>query len=269
MLKYVGLLKRKDGVTREAFVDHYENVHVPLVVGLCPQILSYRRNYLDSASAAALGFDVITEFLFADRAAFEGFGARCAEPEVAAVLAADVADLFDGAATRMMVVDERGGAIAGRGAAADDAGLRALQDERAILRGLARFARILDTKEWAGLGDVFADDLDFDYGQGERSGMAALTDQMRRYLDRCGGTQHLLGSILVDVDGDTAVSRAYVQARHQRVGDAGSGVFDSNGEYVDRWKRRGAGWRIVRRDARWATHSGDPAILGAGSDELG
>jgi 3-phenylpropionate/cinnamic acid dioxygenase small subunit len=148
--------------------------------------------------------------------------------------------------------------------------VQTLIDERAIMRGLARFARILDGKRWDELGDVFADDLDFNYGAaGEEHGMEALRANMRRFLDHCGGTQHLIGSILVDVDGDTAVSRSYVQARHQRVDDPAGPVFDSNGEYVDRWERRAGGWRIVRRDALWAAHHGDAGVLMAAEGDLG
>lgn len=148
--------------------------------------------------------------------------------------------------------------------------VQALLDEREIVRGLSMFARILDGKRWDDLHLVFAEDLAFNYGAaGEQQGMAALRANMQRFLDRCGGTQHLIGSILVDVDGDSAVSRAYVQARHQRVDDPAGAIFDSNGEYVDRWARRPEGWRIVRRDALWAAHSGDPAILAVEDAELG
>lgn len=145
-----------------------------------------------------------------------------------------------------------------------------LLDERAIVRSLSRFARILDGKQWDELSEIFAPDICFDYGTGrDEQGMAALTRNMRRFLDRCGGTQHLIGSILVDIDGDRATSRAYVQARHQRIDDPAGPIFDSNGEYVDLWERRSEGWRIVRRDAIWAAHSGDPAILHAGNADLG
>jgi ketosteroid isomerase-like protein len=273
MLKCVALLKRREGMSREAFIDYYETRHAPLITELAPQILVYRRNFPEpdgrfEFGGAAVDFDCLTELFFADRAAYDAFAARCAEPDVARRIAEDEENVFDRAATRMMVVEERGGAIPGRGGAAADP-LRLLDAERAIGRGLARFARVLDGKDWAALGEVFAPDLSFDYGQGERAGMAALEEQMRRYLDVCGGTQHLLGSLLVDVDGDRAVSRAYVQARHQRRDDAAGAIFDSNGEYVDRWERRAEGWRIVRRDALWATHSGDPAVLQAGTGELG
>jgi hypothetical protein len=130
-----------------------------------------------------------------------------------------------------------------------------LLDERDMVRALARFARIADSKKFDALDEVFAPDVLFDYGSGRReSGLG-------RHLDRCGGTQHLLGNITVDIDGDTAVSRAYVQARHQRVGDFVGPVFDSNGEYVDRWERRTDGWRIVHRTVTWAANTGDAEIL--------
>ncbi|MFY7838253.1 MAG: nuclear transport factor 2 family protein [Novosphingobium sp.] len=141
--------------------------------------------------------------------------------------------------------------------------IRMLLAERAVREGLARFARVLDGKRWDQLGDVFAADITFDYGMGEQAGMAALEANMRRFLDVCGPSQHLIGSISIDVapDGASATSRAYVQARHQRASDHGGAVFDSNGEYVDRWALRTEGWRIVRRDAMWQTHSGDAAII--------
>lgn len=147
--------------------------------------------------------------------------------------------------------------------------LQQLSDERDILRGLARFARLLDTKDWSSLGDVFASDLTFDYGAGEQAGIAVLEQTMRRYLDVCGPTQHLIGSITVDTEGDQGVSRAYVQARHQRKADPAGAIFDSTGEYIDRWQRRPEGWRIVRRDAVWFMHSGDPSVLATETRDLG
>lgn len=144
--------------------------------------------------------------------------------------------------------------------------LQPLLDEREIMRGLARFARVLDGKRWDELETVFAADVSFDYGTGQtENGIAALTANMRRFLDVCGPSQHLIGSVMIDVEGDDAVSRAYVQARHQRAGDQGGPVFDTCGEYVDRWERRSEGWRIVHRLAIWATHSGDPSIIWVGN----
>ena len=139
---------------------------------------------------------------------------------------------------------------------------QSLTDERAILNLLGDFARILDRKQWDRIPDVFANDITFNYGDGqEQAGIAALRLNFTRFLDRCGATQHLLGSIQIDIDGDTAISRAYVQARHQGLGDKSQAIFDTSGEYTDRWERRAEGWRIVRRDARWDVFSGDSSVL--------
>lgn len=139
-----------------------------------------------------------------------------------------------------------------------------------IRRKLGEFARILDQKSWDRLGDVFAADVRFDYGTGGiQSGMDALTQNMRRFLDGCGPTQHLIGSMIIDVDGDQASSQAYVQARHQRRDDALGPIIDTNGDYHDQWRRGPDGWRITYRHAHWLTHHGDPTILGANERDMG
>lgn len=139
--------------------------------------------------------------------------------------------------------------------------LQELLDERDIRHGLAGFARIADGRTWDRVGDVFADDLTFDYGTGEQQGIEALRALLQRFLDPCGPSQHLIGSILVSLHGDCAVSRAYVQARHQGKGDKADRFFDTNGEYVDHWERRPEGWRVIRREAVWAMHMGDASVL--------
>jgi ketosteroid isomerase-like protein len=142
--------------------------------------------------------------------------------------------------------------------------LQTLIDQHDIAIGLGRFARILDGREWGAVAEVFADDVTFNYGDGqEQKGIAAMTSQFSRFLDACGPSQHLLGSIQVTVEGDTGLSRAYVQARHQGKGDKAHLYLDSNGEYIDQWERRPEGWRIVRRDARWFMNPGDVSVLGA------
>lgn len=269
MIKAIALLRRKHGLSREQFIAYYETRHAPLIRSLLPGIEDYRRNYVGRTGAfesdvAAIDFDSVTEMRFASRASYEAFLARAADPEIARLIAEDEENVFDRAATRMFVVDETP-------TAPSPADMDELLAERAIREGLSRFARVLDTKAWDALGDVFAADLTFDYGLGEQVGLAALTVNMRRFLDVCGPSQHLIGSIVVTVEPgrQSATSRAYVQARHQRAGDSGGPVFDSNGEYVDRWERRAEGWRIVRRDALWQTQSGEAAIIWDGSPAAG
>ena len=145
-----------------------------------------------------------------------------------------------------------------------DSVLQELADQAALTAQLGRAARLLDGKRWDDLGTVFAPDVRFDYGDGNgtQEGLPLLRDTFTRHLDRCGATQHLLGSIVITVAGDSATTEAYVQARHAGRGDLGGDIFDTNGEYLDGWERRDHTWLITHRDVRWATISGSPAVLG-------
>lgn len=142
--------------------------------------------------------------------------------------------------------------------------LKTVSDELQILNQLGQFARILDTRSWGQVGEVFADDVGFNYGDGrEQQGIAALTDMFRTLLGPCGPSQHLLGSTQLEIEVDSACTRSYVQARHQGAGNRQHLFFDSNGEYTDQWKRTDAGWRIIRRDVEWFILQGDMSVLGA------
>ena len=146
--------------------------------------------------------------------------------------------------------------------------LQSLLDERNVMRGLSLAARLADQKRYSDLHLVFAEDVAFDFGGGGGGrGIVALRQLMAKFLEVCGGTQHLLGGVLVDVDGDKAKSSVYVQARHQRPNDPLGPIFDVNGEYRDLWERRSEGWRIVQREAVWFAHAGDASILNVPESE--
>lgn len=140
--------------------------------------------------------------------------------------------------------------------------LLVLRAERDIACQLGRFARILDGKKFADIADVFAEEVIYDYGAGGAGvGLAQLRALFESFLADCGPTQHLIGSIIITVDGDTALSRSYVQARHQRPANLKGPIYDTSGEYIDRWERRREGWRVVRRDVEWLIFTGEASIL--------
>lgn len=113
MLKTIALLKCKTGMSRQDFIDYYESRHAPLIRKLLPQLVEYRRNFIEpegvfiSPGAAPVDFDVITEMWFQDRAAYDQAMAKVAEPEVWDTIAADEENLFDRGKTRMFVVEEQ------------------------------------------------------------------------------------------------------------------------------------------------------------------
>ena len=130
----------------------------------------------------------------------------------------------------------------------DSHSLAQLLDERAISRALIGFARAMDDRDWATMAEILTEDAQGDFGTGPLAGSAAIIDLIRGYLDNCGPTQHLLGNVIVDVDGDTATSRAYIRDVHLNATADPSVRFYTLGDYHDTWRRSGDGnWRLCER----------------------
>ena len=67
MIKSVTLIKRKPGLSREEFIQYYEEVHAPVAVKYFPTFKKYVRNYvIPSPDAKGPDFDCITEIWFED-----------------------------------------------------------------------------------------------------------------------------------------------------------------------------------------------------------
>jgi hypothetical protein len=116
MVKAIVFLKKKDGISREEFIDYYENHHRHLVRRLLTPIGEYRRTYpvydeLHGADGETPtddhpGFDVITEIWFESEAAWDEFLEIISRPEVAAEIAEDELNFLDRSANRLLRVDE-------------------------------------------------------------------------------------------------------------------------------------------------------------------
>jgi len=65
MMKWMLFVRRKPGLTHEAFRAHYEQVHAPLAMRLLPGIRRYVRNYLlPTPHMPDPAWDAISEFWF-------------------------------------------------------------------------------------------------------------------------------------------------------------------------------------------------------------
>ena len=112
MYKSIALLKAKPGMSREDFVHYYETRHAPLIRSLLPQIVEYRRNFIDVegaivfANAKLPDFDVITELWFQNRADYDRMLTAHENPEVGGAIARDEENCFDRRKTRFFVVEE-------------------------------------------------------------------------------------------------------------------------------------------------------------------
>jgi uncharacterized protein (TIGR02118 family) len=107
MLKVFAYLSKKPSLDTQEFIDYYENHHVPLVLRLATAPPVYKRNYVlrgDELNRQddAIDFDVVTEIVFADRAAFDDWIAKLGVEAIGA----DEERFLDRSRTRACVVEE-------------------------------------------------------------------------------------------------------------------------------------------------------------------
>jgi uncharacterized protein (TIGR02118 family) len=111
MLKVMAFLSKREDIETQAFIEHYENSHVPLIRSLAPTPIGYKRNYLVRGDQlnredAAIDFDVVTELVFPDRAAYLAWGAAVGTGTAGDQVAADEQWFLDRARTMTYVVEE-------------------------------------------------------------------------------------------------------------------------------------------------------------------
>jgi hypothetical protein len=142
--------------------------------------------------------------------------------------------------------------------------LEVLLSEREISRAIYRFARAMDERDWSALDAILSAEASADLGTGSIRGRAAIVANMRSFLDACGPTQHLIGNILVEIDGDSASSRCYVSDLHRGTGAKAELSFSTIGEYHDRWQRSDRRWWMVHRSKLSRALIGSIEVLGPG-----
>jgi EthD domain len=100
-VKILAFLSKRKDIEQRAFIDHYEDHHVPLICSLAPVPTVYRRKYLlrgdelNRQEDETIDFDVVTELAFADRAAYLAWGAAVGAGDGAERVAADEARFLD------------------------------------------------------------------------------------------------------------------------------------------------------------------------------
>ena len=112
MIKVVTLLTRKPGMSREAFIEHYETHHRKIGEKyLSGFAVKYQRRYLQSAGfrgqeGATLPFDVLMEIWYPDQDTLDAALAVLSTGEAQAEIMADEERLFDRDLIRSYMVKE-------------------------------------------------------------------------------------------------------------------------------------------------------------------
>lgn len=137
-----------------------------------------------------------------------------------------------------------------------------LADTLEIQAVLNRYASSLDGRDWSRLATCFTPDAVADYGVlGRHDGFAAIEGLVRGVLGKLDASQHFISNHEVDLDGNTAKSRCYLQAQHVKRNTEGGDNYLVGGIYLDDWVRTDSGWRIQSRQLQITWIEGNPAVV--------
>jgi hypothetical protein len=118
MITFVLTMRRKAGLTKEQFRQHYETSHVALAKKYVGHLFAdYSRNYVISGNAVAEegydigatavgGYDVATTIAFKDQAALDEFFAIMNRPEVGSLFKEDEKRFVDRPSMYMSICEQ-------------------------------------------------------------------------------------------------------------------------------------------------------------------
>lgn len=120
-----------------------------------------------------------------------------------------------------------------------------MTDREELIDLTIRYATAIDSRHYDLLATVFTADADIDYGEvGQWKSAAEVIEFMDLAHAGAANTMHRMSNQVVEVDGDIATMRTYVDALI--LAADGSGV-NAIGFYDDDATRTPDGWRIGRR----------------------
>ncbi len=117
-----------------------------------------------------------------------------------------------------------------------------LEDIAAIGQLKYRYLRTLDTKQWDDFTDCFLAEATADYNGLVFDDREALVAFMRKNMGEGMLTQHQVHHPEIEVDGDTATGRWYLQDRV--IVEAFRFMMEGAAFYEDRYRRTPDGWRV-------------------------
>ncbi len=135
-----------------------------------------------------------------------------------------------------------------------------LADRLAIVDLTIAYSYALDERRFDALDDVFVPAATAELGRW-LEGRDAIKARIRDALSPLDASQHLVATHQVEVDGDVARGRCYLQAQHVRTSARGGPLFMVGGRYDDRYARTPDGWRIAHRALVVLWTDGNPAVL--------
>jgi hypothetical protein len=134
---------------------------------------------------------------------------------------------------------------------------------------ILRYARGVDRLDFDLVRSCYHPGAYDDHGsfKGDVDGFIAMCE---KFLPKWSATQHFMGNMLIEVDGEVAKAETYAVAYHRRQDDDGTGKDDVFGiRYVDRFERRDGDWKIAYRVVATEWRRVDPVVNATRRGQVG
>jgi hypothetical protein len=125
--------------------------------------------------------------------------------------------------------------------------MRIALDRLAIQEVLARYIRAVDRCDVELLKSVFHPDATDSHSGIYEGGIEGFCDLAIGVLREFGPVAHYLSIPLIEVDGDAALSEAYIVAFHRITRNGETFNSLAGARVLDRFERRNSSWRIAAR----------------------
>ena len=124
--------------------------------------------------------------------------------------------------------------------------LQALIDKQALHELVLTYCRACDRRDFVLLRSLYHDDAVDDHGAMFRGSADEYVAWLPQVLAHFEATVHSISNALFEVRGDEAQGELYALAYH-RTHAPGARELLIGGRYLDRYARRGGGWRFSHR----------------------
>ena len=140
--------------------------------------------------------------------------------------------------------------------------LKEIQDRQEIIDLTIAYGWLLDHGPRERLDTVFTPDAVANYMGDEFNSLAEIIEKVESALGRLTISQHLVSNQQVQLNGDEATCRCYLQAQHTLEGTEGGDNYIVAGRYEDELIRTPDGWRITHRALIGDWTDGNPKVRG-------
>jgi ketosteroid isomerase-like protein len=151
-----------------------------------------------------------------------------------------------------------------------DAGkIETLVTRQEIADAIYRYARGIDRLDFDLVRSCYHPDAYDDHGS-----FAGTVEEFiaaaKNFLPQWTATQHFMGNMLIEIEGESACAETYAVAYHRREDEDGNGKDDIMGiRYVDRFEKRDGAWKIAHRVVSTEWRRVDPVSRALGRGKIG